>query len=70
VLVVAADGWIVAHLTDTGLIGLGGVAALGLAVYGSTLAVAFAAGRWRSEPGATVPGVVARSFPTKHRRVV
>jgi putative MATE family efflux protein len=41
VLVVAGGGWIVAHLTDTGLVGLGVVAGLGLAVYGATLAIAF-----------------------------
>jgi putative MATE family efflux protein len=47
VLVVVTGGWI-AHATDTGLAGFGVVAACGLAVYGTTLAVAFRAGAWRT----------------------
>jgi MATE family, multidrug efflux pump len=49
VLVVAAGGWIVVHMTDAGLPGLAVVAGLGLLVYGSTLAVAFGRGGWRSQ---------------------
>jgi Na+-driven multidrug efflux pump len=47
VLVVAAGGWIVVHMTSMGLGGLGIVSALGIAVYGSMLAIV--CGRaWRS----------------------
>jgi putative MATE family efflux protein len=47
-LVVAAGGWIVVHATDTGLLGVGVVAALGLTVFGSMLAIAFRAGAWKA----------------------
>jgi putative MATE family efflux protein len=46
--VVAAGGWIVVHLTDTALGGLAAVAALGLTVYGASLAIAFRAGLWQT----------------------
>jgi putative MATE family efflux protein len=48
VLVVAAGGWIAIHLTESGLAGLGVVAACGLLVYGTTLAFAFRAGAWKT----------------------
>jgi Na+-driven multidrug efflux pump len=67
VLVVAAGGWIVAHLADTELIGLGVVTGLGLAVYGSTLAIAFAAGAWRSGLGTTIPTVIAGASAHQRR---
>jgi putative MATE family efflux protein len=47
VVVVAAGGWLVIHLTESGLAGLGVVAASGLLVYGLTLTLAFRAGAWR-----------------------
>jgi Na+-driven multidrug efflux pump len=46
-LVVAAGGWIAIHVMETGLPGLGAVAACGLVVYGTTLALAFHAGGWK-----------------------
>jgi Na+-driven multidrug efflux pump len=52
VLVVAAGGWIVVHMTGTGLGGLGVVSALGITVHGSMLAVV--CGRvWRLSASAT-----------------
>ena len=45
-LVVAAGGWTVVHMTETGLVGIGLVAALGLIVFGGTLGLAFRAGAW------------------------
>jgi len=47
VLVVTAGGWLAIHVTNTGLPGLGVVAACGLIVYGTTLALAFHAGAWK-----------------------
>ena len=49
-VVVAGGGAVVIHATDTGLGGLAIVAAAGLLVYGSTVAVAFRAGAWRRGP--------------------
>jgi Na+-driven multidrug efflux pump len=46
--VVAVGGWIVVHLTNTSLGGLAIVAALGLMVYGASLAIAFRAGLWQT----------------------
>lgn len=48
VLVVAVGGWIAIRWTGSGLTGLAFVAAAGMIVYGSTLAIAFRAGAWRS----------------------
>jgi putative MATE family efflux protein len=48
VFVVAAGGWVVVHMTDTGTVGLGVVAGLGLVVYGLIMAVAFGRGTWQS----------------------
>ena len=48
VLVVALGGWIVVHLTASGLAGLALVAAAGLIVYGASLAIAFRAGVWQT----------------------
>ena len=53
-LVVAAAGWIVIHFTESGLTGLGVVAACGLLVYGTTLAVAFRAGAWKTPSSARI----------------
>jgi MATE family, multidrug efflux pump len=50
--VVAGGGAVVLHATDTGLVGLAVVAAAGLAVYGSTMLVAFRAGAWKRRTGA------------------
>jgi putative MATE family efflux protein len=47
VLVVGAGGWIVIHMTDTGLVGLAFVSAAGLIVSGTIVAIAFRAGAWR-----------------------
>jgi Na+-driven multidrug efflux pump len=47
VFIVAAGGWSVLHATETGLLGLGIVAAGGMIVYGSVLAIAFHAGLWK-----------------------
>jgi MATE family, multidrug efflux pump len=47
-VVVTAGGWIAIHLTTTGLPGLGVVAASGLVVYGTTLALAFRTGSWKT----------------------
>jgi putative MATE family efflux protein len=46
-LVVGAGGWIVVHATTTGLVGIAVVAALGLVVLGSMLALAYRAGAWK-----------------------
>jgi putative MATE family efflux protein len=51
VLVIAGGGWIAIHSVGSGLPGLAVVAASGLIVYGSILAVAFRAGAWL--PGAS-----------------
>jgi len=48
VVFVSLGGWIVTRLTDGGLDGLALVNALGLIVYGTTLAVSFRAGAWRA----------------------
>jgi Na+-driven multidrug efflux pump len=55
--VVAVGGWIVVHLTNTGLAGLAVIAALGLTVYGASLAIAFRAGLWQAPQPQTVPAV-------------
>jgi hypothetical protein len=47
-LVVAVGGWIAIRWTGSGLTGLAFVAAAGMIVYGSTLAIAFGSGAWRS----------------------
>jgi putative MATE family efflux protein len=47
-LVVAIGGWIAVHSANTGLAGLGVVAACGLLVYGGTLAIAFRGGAWKT----------------------
>jgi putative MATE family efflux protein len=47
VVVVATGGWVAIRLLDGGLVALGVVAAAGLIVYGSTLAIAFRSGSWR-----------------------
>jgi Na+-driven multidrug efflux pump len=41
VLVVAVGGWLAVHVLEAGLVGLGIVAASGLLVYGTTVALAF-----------------------------
>jgi putative MATE family efflux protein len=51
VVVVAVGGWVVVHMTDTGLLGLAVVTALGLVAYGSTVALAFGKGNWGSRHG-------------------
>jgi putative MATE family efflux protein len=48
-LVVAAGGWIVIHLTGTGLTGLALVAAAGMIVYGASLAIGFRASVWQTQ---------------------
>jgi putative MATE family efflux protein len=48
VVVVAVGGWMALHVLDAGLAGLGIVAACGLMVYGTTLALAFSAGVWNA----------------------
>lgn len=48
VVVVAAGGWTAVRVLEAGLAGLGIVAACGLMVYGTTLALAFRAGAWRT----------------------
>jgi putative MATE family efflux protein len=50
VLAVGAGGWVAIHVTQSGLAGLAAVVAVGLIVYGSTLAIAFHTGAWRSGP--------------------
>lgn len=45
-LVVAFGGWIVIHLTGTGLAGLATVAAAGMVVYGACLTLAVGTGAW------------------------
>jgi putative MATE family efflux protein len=55
VLVVTAGGWIVIHLTNTGLPGLGVVAACGVVVYGTTLVLAFRGGSWKTRPRRSGP---------------
>ena len=52
VLVVATGGWIVVHMTGTGLVGLGVVAALGIAVHGALLSLVCGGRGWRSNPNA------------------
>jgi MATE family, multidrug efflux pump len=47
VLVVATGGWVAIHVLHAGLAGLGIVAAAGLIVYGSGLAIAFRSGAWK-----------------------
>jgi putative MATE family efflux protein len=47
-LIVAGGGWTVVHATDTGLIGIGVVAAFGLIVFGGMLSIAFRAGAWKA----------------------
>jgi Na+-driven multidrug efflux pump len=47
-LVVAVGGWIVVHLTETGIAGLAVVAASGLIVYGTSLMIAFRVGLWKT----------------------
>jgi putative MATE family efflux protein len=53
-LVVAVGGWTVVHATETGLVGVGLVAAFGMMVFGGTLGLAFRTGAWsagaRSRP--------------------
>jgi putative MATE family efflux protein len=53
--VVAVGGWIVVHLTNTGVAGLAVIAALGLIVYGASLATAFRAGLWQISQPQTAP---------------
>ena len=48
VLVVVVGGWIAIRWTGSGLTGLAFVAAAGMVVYGSTLAIAFRGGAWLS----------------------
>ena len=48
VLLVAGGGWIAVHSMESGLGGLGLVCAGGLLFQGSTLALAFRSGVWRS----------------------
>jgi putative MATE family efflux protein len=55
VLVVAVGGWIAIRWTGSGLTGLALVAAAGMIVYGSTLAIAFRAGAWRAGARAKAP---------------
>ena len=47
-LVVAVGGWIVVHLTETGIAGLAVVAASGFIVYGIILMIAFRVGLWKT----------------------
>ncbi|HUF75378.1 MAG TPA: MATE family efflux transporter [Longimicrobiales bacterium] len=47
-LVVGAGGWIAIHWMGSGVTGLALVAAAGMIVYGSTLAIGFGSGAWRS----------------------
>jgi putative MATE family efflux protein len=54
-IVVALGGWIVVHLANTSLGSLAVVAALGLMVYGASLAIAFRAGLWRTPQPQTAP---------------
>jgi putative MATE family efflux protein len=49
-IVVAVGGWIVVHLAGADLNRLAIVAAGGLIVYGSSIAIAFRAGVWRTSP--------------------
>jgi putative MATE family efflux protein len=66
VLMVAAGGWIVVHMTGTGLSGLAVVSALGIAVYGSMLAVV--CGRvWRLSASATMSVPSRRRLTTRAR---
>jgi putative MATE family efflux protein len=60
--VVAGGGAVVIYATNTGLVGLAGVAALGLIVYGSTMAVAFHAGAWKRSDAAVRGGEMTMSI--------
>ena len=56
--VVAVGGWIVVHLTSAGLGGLAVVAASGLIVYGTSLAIAFRAGLWQRPAALTLMAAI------------
>lgn len=54
-VVVATGGWIVVHLTDSGLVGLAFAAAAGMIVYGTGLILAIQTGTWLRPRAPAIP---------------